>query len=80
MANVTIKMDEETLQWARMEAARRGTSVSRLVGEILQERRAREGEYQAAMQRFLGREPRALKGAAAEYPRRDELYDRPLLR
>ena len=30
MRNVTITLDEETARWARVEAAMRGTSVSRL--------------------------------------------------
>ena len=38
MRNVTITMEEEVADWARMEAARRNTSVSRLVGELLAEK------------------------------------------
>ena len=35
MKNVTVTMDDEVADWARLEAARRNTSVSRLVGEML---------------------------------------------
>ena len=35
MTNVTISLDEQTARWARLEAARRETSVSHLVGELL---------------------------------------------
>jgi hypothetical protein len=80
MKNVTITLDEETARWARIEAARRGTSVSRLVGEILAERRAREAEYEAAMGRFLGRGPVPLKSPGQTYPSRNDLYDRDILR
>ena len=35
MKNVTVTMDDTVADWARMEAARRNTSVSRLIGEML---------------------------------------------
>jgi hypothetical protein len=38
LRNVTVTLEEEVAQWARIEAARRDTSVSRLLGEILKER------------------------------------------
>ena len=39
MKNVTITLDEDTAQWIRVQAANRATSVSRVVGEMLRERR-----------------------------------------
>jgi len=80
MKNVTITLDEETARWARIEAAKQGTSVSRLLGEILAERRRQEAEYAAAMARFLARGPVPLKLPGQSYPRRDDLYDRKILR
>ena len=38
MKNVTITMDDEVARWARVAAAERDTSVSRMVGEILRDR------------------------------------------
>jgi hypothetical protein len=38
LRNVTVTLDEEVAQWARIEAARRDTSVSRLLGELLREK------------------------------------------
>ena len=35
MRNVTVTMEDSVAEWARLEAARRNTSVSRLVGEML---------------------------------------------
>ena len=35
MKNVTITVEDTTLEWVRIEAAKRNTSVSRLVGEML---------------------------------------------
>ena len=80
MKNVTITLDEETARWARIEAARQGTSVSRLVGELLRERRLREADYEAAAQRFLSRGAVSLKKEGEPYPSRDELHDRSVLR
>jgi hypothetical protein len=80
MKNVTITLDEETARWARLQAAKRGTSVSRLVGEVLRERREQESAYEAAMERFFGRKAGILKAADDRYPGRDSLYDRSLLR
>lgn len=80
MKNVTISVDEETARWARIEAARRGTSVSRLIGEILRERRLSRSDYDAAMERFMARPSRPLKQPNESYPDRKSLYDRPVLR
>jgi len=80
MKNVTITLDEETARWARIAAAYRGTSVSRLVGEILREHCQHDAAYEAAAERFLQRRGHALKGTAERYPTREELHDRDLLR
>ncbi|MFZ0866698.1 MAG: hypothetical protein WAU76_04170 [Candidatus Sulfotelmatobacter sp.] len=41
LRNVTVTLEEDVAQWARIEAARRDTSVSRLLGELLKERMGR---------------------------------------
>ena len=79
MRNVTITLDEKVLQWARIQAARLGTSVSRLVGDMLGERMEAEERYGRAMRRFLGRKPVRLKDRGS-YPSREELHDRPHVR
>ena len=38
MRNVTVTLEEDVAEWARIEAARRDTSVSRLLGVLLKER------------------------------------------
>jgi hypothetical protein len=38
LRNVTVTLEEDVAQWARIEAARQDTSVSRMLGEILKER------------------------------------------
>ena len=76
MKNVTITMDEEVARWARIRAAERNTSVSRLVGELLQEKMREEEDYRLAMEQYLARKPQMLKKATDRYPKREDLYDR----
>jgi hypothetical protein len=81
MRNVTITLDEETAAWARVHAAQRNLSLSRFVGELLQQHMREAREYDQAMRRYLSRGPfKALKGRAERYPARDELHDRSRLR
>ena len=76
MKNVTITLKEEVARWARIKAAERNTSVSRLLGEILQERMQEEEGYQLAMKQYLAQGPQPLKKAGQGYPRREELHER----
>jgi hypothetical protein len=46
-------MEDSVADWARMEAARRNTSVSRLVGEMLAEKMRRTDSYERAMHEAL---------------------------
>lgn len=74
--NVTIVLDDETARWLRVEAARRDTSVSRYVGELVARERGRSEGYAEAMERFLARPPRVLARGGAPRPTRDELHRR----
>lgn len=74
--NVTVTLDEETARWVRVEAARRDTSVSRYLGELLAERRMRAEGYEAARRTFMVREPRRLREEGTPLPSRSELHDR----
>ena len=76
MKNVTITLDEKVAAWARVRAAKRETSVSRLVGEMLREKMLQEERYQAAMQHYLSQPPRRLKQAGTGYPERKDLHER----
>ena len=75
MKNVTITLNDDVAQWVRVLAARRATSVSRLVGDLLRDEMARNEAYEAAMQQYLSREPVKLK-KAGRYPSREELHER----
>ena len=76
MKNLTISVDEKVARWARVWAAKRGSSVSRLVGKLLEEQMQHEQGYANAMRRDLARAPHQLKEAGASYPSREELHDR----
>jgi RIO-like serine/threonine protein kinase len=76
MKNVTITPKEEVARWARIKAAERNTSVSRLLGEMLQERMEEEESYRLAMEQYLAIGPQTLKKANQRYPRREELHER----
>jgi hypothetical protein len=73
--NLTLQLDEDVIQKARVLAARRGTSISGLVARELEELVAREARYEQARQR-------AVEIMAASVPRgsptwrRDELHER----
>jgi hypothetical protein len=43
LRNVTVTLEEEVAQWARIEAARHDTSVSRLLGALLKQRMSVQG-------------------------------------
>ena len=73
MKNVTITMDDAVADWARIEAAKRNTSVSRLVGEMLLEKMQREDAY-ARAEREWQADDVTFTSTAQPYPRRAEIY------
>ncbi len=78
LRNVTVTLEEAVARWARIEAARNDTSVSRLLGEILKERMLQNDAYQRAMRRALGR--KAFLKTDGRYLSREEAHDRSGLR
>jgi hypothetical protein len=74
--NVTIVLDEESARWVRVAAARRDTSVSQFLGDLVARERSRDEGYESAMRRFLGRDPRILGPVGAPLPTRDEIHRR----
>ena len=73
-----MTLEEEVAQWARIEAARRDTSVSRFLGALLKERMAARDDYEKAMRRALGRKP--FLHSDGRYLTREEAHDRSRLR
>ena len=78
LRNVTVTLEEEVARWARVEAAREETSVSRLLGRILKERMSGQDGYQRAMRRALARKP--FPKSNGRYLSREEAHDRARLR
>jgi hypothetical protein len=69
--NVTITVDAAALEWVRIEAAKRNSSVSRLVGEMLVEKMQRTDAYQRAMRDWQSKD-RLWKSDGQVYPGRDD--------
>ena len=76
MKNITITLDEKTAAWVRVYAAEQGKSVSRVLGELLQERMRDFREYEEAKRRFLARKPFKFDWVDGRKPSRDEINDR----
>lgn len=72
MKNVTVTMEDSVAEWARLEAARRNTSVSRLVGELLAEKMRHDDAYERALQDWVHRE-RTWSSDGRPYPGRELL-------
>jgi hypothetical protein len=75
MKNLTITLHETTLAWARIEAAKRNSSVSRMVGEMLTAKMRDEDEYSQAHQGWLDKQ-RLWRSDGAAYPTREQTNER----
>jgi len=74
MRNVTITLEDETADWARVWSAGHQTSVSRMLGELLAEKMRAEEQYSLAMESYLSAPPMLL--ARQAYPSRDATHER----
>jgi len=54
--------------------------LSRYIGEVLRKELGGMDEYEAAYRAWRKRKPFPLKGSPEPYPKREELYDRPIFR
>lgn len=73
--NITIKISAEAALWARLKAAEENTSVSRLVGEMLERQMRLTDAYWAAYERFQTIRPSA-QASASQRMTRDEAHAR----
>ncbi len=73
MKNVTVTMEDSVAEWARLEAARRNTSVSRLVGEMLAEKMRHDDAYERALRDWLERDV-SYRSNGQPYPTREATY------
>jgi hypothetical protein len=76
--NVTVTLEEDVALWARLEAARRDTSVSRLLGDLLKERMVRANRYDQALSSALARRP--FLASDGRYLTREKVHGRARLR
>jgi hypothetical protein len=76
MKNITITLDEKMGTWLRLQAAKRGTSVSRFVGDLVHERMREARDYNEAMRRFLSHKPFHFGWVDGRRPTREETNDR----
>ena len=49
MKNVTITMEDAVADWVRIEAAKRNSSVSRMLGEMVSDKMRHNDAYERAM-------------------------------
>lgn len=83
LKNVTITLDERTLEWIRQAATEQGLSVSRYLSEVARRQLPRARAYEAAMHRFtaMAREcAMPLTKPGGKLPTREEIHDRAVLR
>jgi hypothetical protein len=74
--NITLKMDSDLVREAKVLAARRGTSVSRLLAEHLEELIRRDKAYEAAKRRALARLRKGFELQWTPPADRQELHER----
>ena len=74
--NITVTIDSELAHAAKVLAARRGTSLSRLVGEKLEELVNHDKAYKAAMKKAIADMDNAPALGFQKPASRDELHER----
>lgn len=73
--NVTIRISDEAILWARRQAAEKNSSVSRLVGEMLEHQMRLSDDYWRAFEHWKSNHPLAAAGAA-ERLNREGVHER----
>jgi hypothetical protein len=79
MKNVTISMDEDTANWARVEAARAGQSLSSWVGVQLAKLKGGASDFETDLVAIL-QTPRSAMSDGGRTFNREEIYDRPVMK
>ena len=78
LRNITVTLEPELVQWARIEAARRELSMSRFLAQLVKKEREEKDQYAAALTRSLRR--KAFMKTDGKYLSREEAHDRAGLR
>jgi hypothetical protein len=74
--NITVQLDEATVQKARVAAAKRGSSISRLLTEQIEVLARQDDDYDRVMGDALAELERGYDLGGGPYPARDDLHDR----
>lgn len=74
--NLTVQLDEITIKKARLVAARRSTSISRLVAREIERAVAADSAYQQASVMALSRLDRPFHLGGGSLPDRESLHER----
>jgi predicted transcriptional regulator len=74
--NLTIALDKETIRKAKVLAAERGSSVSRVLSQELERLVGAQDRYQAAKTDAIAELRRGYHLGGGPLPRRDEIYER----
>ena len=78
--NITVRLDEKTVRRAKLVAARRGTSVSRLLAEQIRELAVRDESFAAAQRTALAALARGYHMGGTIKATREDWHDRQSLR
>ena len=74
--NITVSLDRELIRQARIVAARRGTSVSKLLADELARTVEEADTYQRAERQALATLDKGFHMGGQPLPPRDELHER----
>jgi hypothetical protein len=74
--NITVRLSKQTIQKARVLAARRSTSISGLVAGRIEELAAEEDAYDRAMKRAIARMEKGFHLGGVHRIDREALHDR----
>jgi hypothetical protein len=74
--NLTVQLDEQIIRKARLLAAERSTSISKLVADEIERLVGDEERYRAAQEHAVHEMMTGYHLGGPPYPRRDDLYER----
>jgi HSP90 family molecular chaperone len=74
--NITLAVDKELLKKARVLAAKRETSISKLLSELLAKIMSEDDQYEASKKRALSRLKKGFHLGGRILATRDELHER----
>ena len=73
--NITVALDKETIRKAKVVAAERSTSVSRLLADEIERIVAEHDRYEEAKRASIAELRRGYDFGGKPLPHRDEVYD-----